>query len=230
MAIAVVASWEGAAGSTGSTFPIAVSGISAGDLLVVITANYSVVSTIDAIAPTDDGGNTYSSRVTVTADAGGTYRNGIGLSDCIVGTPPTTVTLRGSANDSWLCGVVLRITGHDPSSYAHAFATGKQQTADDPLSNALTTTAAEVLLVAGLTHDSNGNPTLDPPAGWTMQQEEENWGAVNAYAAATLVDTSPGSKSAQWITGASADYAMVLGAYSAVAADPVFIPQMMIVR
>lgn len=211
MALAVANSWQSVGGST-FTKAVTVSGFVAGDLCVVggFAFNNSPGDTLAAV--TDDGGNSYTERSQTTHDA--TFRSWAQISETVVVTPPTSVSINMTSGNAELTICVLRITGASASPFDVA-ATPRTLTADDPSSNSLTTAQADEILVAGITQDSAGS--YSNPASFTIQQKAESSGFTD-FAVATRIVSSTGSYAAAWVTGGSADYGLVLAAYKAAAA------------
>jgi hypothetical protein len=204
-----------------TTHPVTVSGVLTGDRLVVISVANGATTGTQAV-PTDNQSNTYTGRGATVADA--TFNQWIGVAACLVaGTAPTTVNINSTVAAD-LGGVVLILRG-SPGGY-DANATPKEQTADEPISNAVTPTTPASVLIAGITQ-SSGISTTDPPGGWTAGPEQED--ATNAtYSSAWMEVLGTGAQTIQWVTGSSQNYSMVLVAFESTApASPPYRPRRM---
>jgi hypothetical protein len=208
VAIAVANSWEGS--TTGADLPIAVSGISAGDVLVAITVTWLAASDPVVLIPTDNQTNTWTMRTQTTWSS--TFAQVIAIADCkVAAAGPTFVTVRGTSGD-FTGGVVLRVTGHDPSSYADQF-NNKTQAVDDPTGPTIICSGGNRLYVQALTRDSGGSVSTTQPSGYTMQQERESNDVGTCYAVATKVAAATTETLQQWVTGSSNDWTLVAGSY-----------------
>lgn len=212
MAIAVADSWGGTSGTRSTV--VNVSGINAGDLLVVCTFAFSTTVGIGINVPLDNAGNTYTERVEAGPGSSATFRSWLAIADTIVTSPPTTVTAAAAEGASTSGAVVLRVTGHDASPFD--IADSVQVTTDDPSAPSLTPSVADALIVTCLDQDG-ADVTFDAPSNYTMQQELES-NANQAYAVATRVVSAIAANAPQWITGGSRDYSVGIAAYKAATA------------
>ena len=212
MAIAVADSWK-IEQAVGNTTTVSVSGFNPGDVAVVLLFSFNNGGAgVVHDPPTDDAGNVYTNRIANVRSS--TFRSIGSLADATIVTPPTNISVfvnGGTAAGQTL--VVLRLTG----AYSIPDAVDENLvTADDPTSDSIGL-SSDGIVISGITYDGDGI-SFDPPSGWTTAQELETSTAQAFSVAYRLV--SAGTQSASWITGSSADYALVIGGYKALAAPP----------
>lgn len=192
-----------------------VSGFSPGELAITFAFAFESGGSSPLIITDDVGGNTWTKQAESTQS--GTFRAWCALFSSVLVNAPASVSIAETGFPSTAFGiVVLRVTGADTSSPLEGTPAASTATADDPTSSSVTTAAADTILVAGLCHDG-ADTTFDPPASWTMAQEQES-NADQAYAVAYRIVSAPGTYSATWVTGASRDYGMTIAAFKAASA------------
>lgn len=186
---------------------MAVSGINAGDLLIVVTSTFSSTG-VTINTPTDNvgGANTYTARAVPTWTA--TFRSIISIHDCVVVTPPTQINLNISASTA-NCGAVLRVV--DAASSPSDQFNNSEVSANNPTSPSITCVRSPRLYVVGLTHDDAFTSGVVQPSGYTMQQSDQENVNRQLYAVASKVGPA-GTEAPVW-TSNGADNTMVIGSW-----------------
>lgn len=202
MPIAVVASFIN--GGNTPTQAVSVSGFQAGDLAVVLTYVINTSSVNPLITtPTDDQSNTWTERTKST------WNNSIDMSQVsicdakIAGTGPTTITAR-STNSEHTVGVVLRVTGHEPTSYFDVALSGASTNTTFVPTPAINPVAPGTrLFVQAVTAVTTSHNLSSMSRGYTTQQGPAF--VCNAWAIKVAVAAGTETPNPRWVTSGSTD-------------------------
>lgn len=184
--------------ASGTTVAQTVSGISAGNGLVVCTTAFNSTSvTFTSVTDNAAGGsNTYAKRHQSTF----ANRTSACTFDCITLTKgaPTSITCTVAGAGSEISIVVFEVAG----LIANDTGAAQQQVSATPNAGSITTTSAVEVAFACLTHDGT-QTTLTPPSGWNAGPEDEtvtNDPISTGYQTFSAIQTA---QTYNWALGAS---------------------------
>lgn len=211
MPIAAVA-WFYNAGQSLANIGITTSGFVAGDLCVAISMATGASFDPAMQLPTDDQSNAWTLR-SKSVWASGIDEGVIGIYDCkIAGTGPTSVTINTLLGEN-VAGVVLRVTGHDPTNYFDQAASGgATATTSCPSPSLATVGPRNRLVVQGIIADVTRTVSV-LSNGYAIQQQSAF--AIPTKAWGVKV-TAPGTENPlpRWtVAGGTADYEAAAAAY-----------------
>ena len=183
------------------------------DRILLASTTVFPSSSSNADGMTDSQSNDY------TRDAAHVNFTGVEFHSAKAGSSSAnTVTYTPSAN-AFLSLVVMELSGMVTTSWFDT-SVDAHGTSNTPDAGTLTTGAQSGLAFWQVCHVAGGNPSIDPPSGWTEVEEEENTSFNPYHVASRLTDPSTGYGT-QGTLGASPNWDVVAANYKAAADENV---------